>query len=121
MHKPVLITLGLVCVGLAVLGVFLPVLPTTPLLLLALACFAKSSERLHSWLLSNKTFGPVIRNWEESRSMPRRAKLFALALIAVAGGSSAYFIENTALRLGVIAFLLVPVIIILSIRTTKSP
>ena len=85
-QKSILIALGLLFVGLAVLGMLLPVLPTTPLLLLALACFARSSERLHGWLLSHRAFGPVIRNWHETRSMPRRAKIGALVAIAVVGG-----------------------------------
>ncbi len=120
MHKPVLITIGLICVGLAVLGIFLPILPTTPLLLLALACFARSSEKLHKWVLSNKTFGPVIKHWEESKSMPRKAKIYSLILIIIAGGMSALFIQNTSLKIGMIVFLLIPVLIILNIKTTES-
>jgi len=120
MHKPVLISIGLVCVGLAVLGIFLPVLPTTPFLLLALACFARSSEKLHSWLLSNKTFGPLIKHWEESKSMPRKAKIYSIILIIVAGGVSAIFIEKASLKIAVIALLIIPVLIILNIKTTES-
>ncbi len=112
--------IGLVCVGLAVLGLFLPVLPTTPLLLLALACFARSSEKLHTWLLSNRTFGPLIRHWEESKSMPRKAKIYSITLIFVAGGVSAFIIENVSLKIAVIALLMIPVVIILNIKTTDS-
>ncbi len=119
MHKPLLITTGLVCVGLAVFGIFLPVLPTTPFLLLALACFARSSERLHTWILSNKTFGPLVRHWEESKSMPRKAKIYSIILIIFAGGMSALLIEKASLKIAVIAFLLIPVLIILNIKSTK--
>jgi len=120
-HKPVLIISGLICVGLAVLDIFLPVLPTTPLLLLALACFAKSSEKLHNWLLTNKTFGPFIRQWHETRSMSRKAKVYAIISIIVAGGISIFSVETFILKILVIAALLIPVVIILRIRTTESP
>jgi uncharacterized membrane protein YbaN (DUF454 family) len=119
MHKPLLITLGLVFVGLAILGIFLPVLPTTPLLLLALACFAKSSEKLHDWLLTNKTFGPLIRQWHETRSMPRKAKVYAIIAIFIAGGISLLSVDTFMLKLLLIAALLIPVIIILRIKTTE--
>ncbi|UCE70820.1 MAG: YbaN family protein [Nitrospiraceae bacterium] len=119
-HKPILITLGLLCVGLAVLGIFLPVLPTTPLLLLALACFAKSSEKLHTWLLTNKTFGPLIKTWHETRSMPRKAKIYAIISIVIVGGISFYSVHTSTLKLILVAALIIPVIIILTIKTTES-
>jgi uncharacterized membrane protein YbaN (DUF454 family) len=120
MHKALLKVIGLVSVVLAVLGIFLPVLPTTPFLLLAIACFARSSERLHTWLLSNKTLGPIIRNWEESKSIPRKAKVYVLILIAIAGLSSALFIETVPLKIALIVLLIIPVLIILNIKTTES-
>lgn len=119
MHKPVLITLGLVSVGLAVLGIFLPVLPTTPLLLLALACFAKSSEKLHDWLLANKTFGPLIRQWHETRSMSRKAKVYAIISIFIGGGISLLSVDTIMLKVLLIAVLLIPIVIILRIRTSE--
>jgi uncharacterized membrane protein YbaN (DUF454 family) len=119
MHKPLLITLGLFFVGLTVLGIFLPVLPTTPLLLLALACFAKSSEKLHDWLLTNKTFGPLIKQWHETRSMPRKAKVYAIISIVIAGGISLLSVDTFMLKFLLIAALLIPVIIILRIKTTE--
>jgi len=102
-----------------VLGIFLPVLPTTPLLLLALACFAKSSEKLHKWLLRNKTFGPLIRQWHETRSMPRKAKVYALISIFVGGGISIFSVDTFMLKLILSAVLLIPVIIILKIKTAE--
>lgn len=117
MHKPLLIVLGIFFVGLAVLGIFLPVLPTTPLLLLALACFAKSSEKLHNRLLANKTFGPLIRQWHETRSMPRKAKVYAMISILVGGGISIYSVDEVLLKLILTAVLIIPVVIILRIKT----
>lgn len=119
MHKPLFITLGLLLVGLAVLGIFLPVLPTTPFLLLALACFGKSSEKLHNWLLTNKTFGPFIRQWHETRSMPRKAKVYAIISIFIGGGISIYSAETATMKLFLITVLIIPLIIIIKIKTTE--
>jgi uncharacterized membrane protein YbaN (DUF454 family) len=118
MHKPLFITLGLVFVGLAVLGIFLPVLPTTPLLLLAVACFARSSQKLHDRILSHKTFGPPIRQWQETRSMPRRAKVYALSTICAGGAISVLSVDTVTMKLILAAVLLIPVVIILKIKTS---
>jgi uncharacterized protein len=68
--------------GLGLLGVVLPVLPTTPFMLLAAGCFARSSPRLHRWLLGHPVFGPPIRNWEENAAISRPAKRLAVASMA---------------------------------------
>ncbi len=120
MHKPLLIILGIFFVALAVLGIFLPVLPTTPFLLLALACFAKSSEKLHDWLLAHKTLGPLIRKWHETRSIPRKAKIIAFITIVISGVITILTVEIFALKLILLAVLIIPVVIILSIKTTES-
>lgn len=81
---------GFLFLGLGLLGVVLPVLPTTPFLLLAAGCFAKSSPRLHGWLLSHPTFGPPIRNWQENGAISRQAKRLAVgSMVAVLVGSLA--------------------------------
>lgn len=74
--------LGGLFLGLGLLGVVLPVLPTTPFLLLAAGCFARSSPRLHGWLLAHPVFGPPIRNWEENGAISRRAKRLAVGSMA---------------------------------------
>lgn len=74
---------GTVCVGLGVLGVFLPLLPTTPFMLLAAACYARASTRFYNWLLNNKTFGPLILEWRRHRSIPYRTKWYAIALMSI--------------------------------------
>lgn len=75
---------GLVCVGLAIAGVVLPLVPTTPFLLLAAFAFARSSPRLHAWLLAHKRFGPLIRNWQAHGSIDRKSKLLAVAAMLMA-------------------------------------
>lgn len=89
--------IGGIAVVLAVLGVFLPLLPTTPFLLLASACFARGSTRLHNWLLSNRLFGEYIRNYEQGRGIPLRGKVMALALLWASIGYSAFSVGSTAL------------------------
>ena len=73
------LALGFFFVALGFIGAFLPVLPTTPFLILATTCFARSSPRLENWLLSHSHFGPALRDWRERGAIPLKAKLLALA------------------------------------------
>jgi uncharacterized membrane protein YbaN (DUF454 family) len=81
--RAVYFVLGLVCVALGFVGAFLPVLPTTPFLILAAACFARSSRRFETWLLDHKRFGPLLRQWRERGAIPRRAKWLALIGVTI--------------------------------------
>jgi len=81
--KYLLMSLGVVFVILGMIGVLLPLLPTTPFLLLALACFANSSPQFHKALLNNRWFGPGLQQWEENRSIARASKIKAMMLIVV--------------------------------------
>lgn len=86
---------GHLSVVLAVLGVFLPLLPTTPFLLLAAACYARGSVRFYNWLLNSPTFGPIICNWREDRSVALKHKVMAIGLITVSIGTSViFFVPN---------------------------
>jgi uncharacterized membrane protein YbaN (DUF454 family) len=85
------IAAGHLCMGLAVLGAFLPLLPTTPFLLLAAAAYARGSRRFYNWLLGTRSFGPMIRNWREHRAVARRHKLLAIGLIVASIGSTVLF------------------------------
>lgn len=73
-----LVAVGVVSVGLGTLGIFVPLLPTTPFLLLAAACFVRSSDRLHKWLLNHRVYGPVIRGYREHRALPASSKVTIL-------------------------------------------
>ena len=83
--------LGTFFLGTAFVGIAVPLLPTTPFVLLAAGCFAKSSPRTYNWLLNSDQFGPIIKNWEADRCIPRRAKTLALSMILLVGGSSVLF------------------------------
>jgi len=100
-RKKLLLAAGFFLVGLAVLGIVLPLLPTTPLLILAAACFANVSERWHQWLMDHRLFGPILKNWHEHRCMPLRAKMLAVATILLFGTYAVCFaLENIYARGG---------------------
>jgi len=81
MKRIFLITVGSLSLGVGVLGIFLPLLPTTPLLLLAAACYVRSSDRLYHWLITHKHFGPYIRNYREGNGIPLKAKIIGVSLL----------------------------------------
>ena len=81
--RVLLIACGTLCVALGVLGIFVPVLPTTPFLLLAAICYARSSERFYHWLLNNRWFGKYIKNYREGRGIPLREKILTLIALWV--------------------------------------
>lgn len=69
-----LIILGWISLVTGIIGIFLPLLPTTPLVLLSAWCFSKSSERFHNWLIHHKYFGPILSDWQSSDGIPRKAR-----------------------------------------------
>ena len=84
---------GFVALALGLIGIVLPLLPTTPFILLAAACFARGSTHIHDWLLKQRTAGPLIREWQTARAMPRRAKRVAYMLMLLSFGSSILFLD----------------------------
>lgn len=79
--KIICITIGTVSLALGILGIFLPLLPTTPFLLLTAALYFRGSPRLYQWLLNQKNLGPYIRNFRENKAIPLRAKIVSLLLM----------------------------------------
>ncbi len=82
--RKLLIIAGFICVGLGLLGIILPVLPTTPFLLLAAACFSRSSKRFHNWLITNRWFGKYIKNYQEGNGISIKAKICTISLMWIA-------------------------------------
>lgn len=106
MFRPLWILLGLTSLALGIAGIVLPLLPTTPFVLLAAWAFANGSPRLHAWLLANKTFGPLISNWERHGAISRRAKL--LAILSMGGVFAASWIMGAPDRVIIIQAVILP-------------
>lgn len=81
--RTVWFTAGILSLGFGFAGSVLPILPTTPFILLSVYAFAQSSPRLHDWLISHSQFGPLIYNWREYGAIDRRTKLISLAIMAL--------------------------------------
>ncbi|SFO19651.1 hypothetical protein SAMN05216386_2897 [Nitrosospira briensis] len=113
---------GFAALILAVAGIVLPVLPTTPFLLLAAACFARSSKRFHDKLLANRIAGPIIREWTEHRSIPRKVKRWVYLLTALSFGSSILMMPSFwhQLALGVLGITLVAFIWRIPVRDSHT-
>lgn len=101
--RVLLIIIGSISLGLGVLGIVLPLVPTTPFLLLTAACYVRSSDRLYDWLMTNKWFGSYIRNYKAGRGIPIKAKISVLIMIWFSFLFSAIYIApNLLLRAGFI-------------------
>ena len=121
MVKAGLILLGSVSVALGVIGIFVPGLPTTPFLLIAAACYVRSSERLYHWLLNHKVLGKFVRDYQRDKAMPLRSKIVALASMwSMIGVSVVLFIQSDAIRFVVVICGLIGTAAILSIKTVKE-
>ena len=120
--KIFLTILGLVSFALAVAGIFLPLLPTTPLLLLAAWCFVHSSPRLYEWLMQHPKFGPYIRNFRENRAIPLHVKVVSITLIWLTIGFCIFAVVDEYLWAQIVMFALAAAISwhILSYKTLKK-
>ncbi len=105
MQRTILIIIGWLAVVLATLGVVLPLLPTTPFLLLAAWCFARSSPRFHYWLLYRSWFGGYLRHWQAHRALPAGAKPKALIFIVLTFAVSVYLVNIVWVRLFLLAMM----------------
>ncbi|OGU35270.1 MAG: hypothetical protein A2068_00635 [Ignavibacteria bacterium GWB2_35_6b] len=117
----ILIICGWIFVGLGIIGIFLPVMPTTIFLILAAACFARSSEKFYYQLLNNKYLGKYIKDYMEQRGMPLRAKIVAIIMINVVIGYSAFVAVDTLwvkILLAIIAVSLT--VYLISIKTMRE-
>jgi uncharacterized membrane protein YbaN (DUF454 family) len=92
--KYLLIILGSLCLALGVIGIFLPLLPTTPFLLLSAALYVRSSEKLYQWLIHQKYLGSYIRNFREHKAIPLRAKIISISMVWITLTYCAITISN---------------------------
>jgi uncharacterized membrane protein YbaN (DUF454 family) len=104
-----------------ILGIFLPVLPTTPFMLLAAYCYSRSSPRCHHWLLNNRWFGAYVRNYREGRGMPIREKALTIAALWLTIGATAiYALSAWWSRILLLAIACAVTIHLLRIRTSRT-
>ena len=115
MKRTILISLGWLCVGLGFVGVFVPGIPTTIFLIIALWAFTKSSEKLRHWLLNHKRFGPILNNWQEHKVVPRRAKILMVVLMSLAVILFYYSSQSLILTIGLIIILVSVAIYVISL------
>ena len=119
--RPLLVTFGTLLVGLGIVGIFVPVLPTTPFLLLAAACYARSSPRFYHWLLYNRWFGNYIRNYRQRKGVPLKVKVLIITLLWVTIGASVIFaVQALLIRIILILIAIGVSIHVLSLKTLKQ-
>ena len=100
--KSILALLGLISLGLGIVGAFLPLLPTVPFVLLSAFLFARSSDRLHNWLITHKIFGQLIRDYHEERGITIQGKIAAISMMWISNIISIVFIINNILWLQIL-------------------
>ena len=105
--------------ALGIVGIFLPLLPTTPFLLLAAACYVRSSPRLYRWLMTQRWTGEYIRDYREKRGLPLRTKILTVLILWATVGWSAFRISNSWLLAFLFAVAVVIPIVILRLPTRK--
>ena len=115
--RALLIVAGTISLVFAAVGLVLPLIPFTPFLLLAVACYCRSSERLYFWLINNRWFGEYIRNYREGRGIPLRTKVFAVTVLWVTISISALFLVPIL----IVQVLLLVIAVAVSIHILRLP
>jgi hypothetical protein len=111
---------GTISLALGIIGIVLPVLPTTPFLLLAAACYARSSKKFYDWLMCNRIFGSYIRNYREGRGIPMNVKVLSITFLWIAILVSMYLVESTIMRLVLPIIAAIVTAHILTLRTLSE-
>lgn len=119
--RGLLLGVGALSLVLGVIGIFLPLLPTVPFLLLTAACWARASPRWHRWLLSRPKLGPAIERWERERTLSRRSRWTALGLVTVSMGATIWWVRGHAwLPWAMTGLAVVLLLVIARLRTTRD-
>ena len=116
-RRAFLIVAGLLSVVVGAIGIIVPLLPTTPFLLLAAVCFVRSSDRLYRWLTTNRVFGSYLRNYQEHRAMPAGMKWCAISVLWLTIGLSIVAIDHLPVRVLLVVVAIGVTILIARIRT----
>lgn len=119
--RGILIILGTLFLGLGILGIILPILPTTPFLLLSAACYSRGSDRFYKWLLRNRFFGKYIKNYREGKGILLNIKIFAIIILWISISFTSFFIiTHPIVRLILVVIAIGVTIHILKIKTYKK-
>ena len=116
-----LITSGSLAVGIGVVGIFVPLLPTTPFLLLAAACYIKSSPSLYKWLITNRYFGNYVRNYREGKGIPAKIKTYTIVILWLTICISAIFVDHLHARIFLLLVAVGVTVHVLTMKTLKPP
>ncbi len=121
LKKGLLIFAGTVFTALGIIGIFVPILPTTPFLLLAAACYLRSSRGLYNWLLNNRFLGAYVRNYLEGRGMPRKIKIATILLLWITIACSIIFaVQALVIRVILLVVAVGVTVHIMLIKTTPK-
>jgi len=121
LKKGLLIFAGTVFTAIGIIGIFVPILPTTPFLLLAAACYLRSSRRLYNWLLNNRFFGAYVRNYLDGRGMPRKIKIATILLLWITIACSIIFaVQALVIRVILLVVAVGVTVHIMLIKTTPK-
>jgi len=112
--------LGILFLALGFIGVLLPIMPTVPFVLLAAACFARSSPKMHRWMRQHRKYGPTIRNWETHRCVSRKMKIWSIFMMTVGGGISTWlFVPRGWMSRAVFGVFLLGDIVVMMLRECR--
>ncbi len=121
LRRRILIIAGTIFTGIGIIGIFVPILPTTPFLLLAAACYVRSSRRFYNWLLSNRFFGVYVKNYLEGKGMPLKVKILVIALLWITIGLLIGFvIEHLVVKIILVVIHIGVTIHIILLKTAKG-
>ena len=118
--RAVLLVVGTASLLIGLIGIVLPILPTTPFLLVTAACYARASTRLYRWLIGQRSLGPIITEWRRSRSLPPGVKVRALVAVIITFALSVILVDATVVRVLLIATAVILAAFLYRIPTARA-